>query len=231
MVQPVSGWFTGREFHAGGRLSWVSLRSTRGLRLFMVLAALLWTQFPFNGGAHAEPAPALKLCCAWGSAFTDGELTYSVTGGDSETLDVMGAAVREWDDVLTGMSLIERPAGTKKVDIAIVFVEEPGRTEGQAVTSFTRRGLIRRVEIEIQGGGAPANTGGLLQITKHEFGHALGLGHANFDGNLMSEAVSPQPTPIESCVAQAVVEANRWRMVDPQEKRPQKPDASDVPCP
>jgi hypothetical protein len=230
VVQPISGSFTGSNFQAGERLSWGSLRSTPGLRLFLVLVALLWTQFPFGGGAHAEGAQALKLCCAWGSSLADGELTFSVGGGDPETMNVMRAAVKEWDDVLAGMTLSERPPGSKKIDIAMTFVNEPGRTEGQAVTSFTRRGLIKKVDIEIQGGPAPANTGGLLQISKHEFGHALGLGHANFDGNLMSEAVSPQPSPIESCVIQAVVEANRWRMIDPQAKNPQKPGVAEVAC-
>ena len=28
------------------------------------------------------------------------------------------------------------------------------------------------------------------QIAKHEMGHALGLGHANFDKNLMAERVN-----------------------------------------
>ena len=229
MVQPISGSFTGSNFQAGERLSWGSLRSTPGLRLFMVLVALLWTQFPFGGGAHAEGAQALKLCCAWGSSLADGELTFSVVGGDPETMNVMRAAVKEWDDVLAGMTLSERPPGTKKIDIAMTFVEEPGRTEGQAVTSFTRRGLIKKVEIEIQGGAAPANTGGLLQISKHEFGHALGLGHANFDNDLMSPLVQPTPAPIPVCDINAVKQANAWKMVD-NAKRPKPAKTSQSPC-
>ena len=61
MVQPISGSFTGSRFQAGERLSWGSLRSKPGLRLFMVLVALLWTQFPLGGGAHAEGAQALEV--------------------------------------------------------------------------------------------------------------------------------------------------------------------------
>jgi hypothetical protein len=199
------------------------------IRVAMVVLALLWTQFPFGGGARAEGGHALELCCAWGSSLADGELTYSVSSADAPSGDVFRSAVREWDDVLPGLRLAEQPVGSK-VDIAILFTDQAGRTEGQAVTSFTRRGLIRKVEVSIQGGRAPENVGGLIQIGKHEFGHALGLGHANFDGNLMSEAVSPQPTPIPACVINGVVEANRWKLVDPQAKKPVRPSVGDVSC-
>ncbi|HEY3238516.1 MAG TPA: matrixin family metalloprotease, partial [Acidimicrobiia bacterium] len=153
----------------------------------MVILALVWTQFPLGGGARAEGGQALELCCAWGKTLADGALTYSVSAGDTATADVIRAAVREWDDVLA-VSFLEVAPG-QPVDVTMSFAEYPGRTEGQAVTSFTQRGLIRRVEVTIKGGRAPENSGGLIQIAKHEFGHALGLGHANFDGTLMSEAV------------------------------------------
>lgn len=204
-------------------------RATPTLRVALVLLTLLWTQLPLGGGARAEGGRALELCCAWGRTLGDGELTWSVSSDDGPTADVIRAAVREWDDALP-VTLTERDPGAKGVDIAIAFAEAAGRTEGQAVTSFTRRGLIRRVEVAIQGGRAPENTGGLIQIAKHEFGHALGLGHANHDGNLMSEAVSPEPSPIPTCAVQGVVEANRWKMVDPPAKRPQRPQATEVAC-
>ena len=203
-------------------------RRTPVLRVVLVLTALVWTQFPF-GGARAEGGQALALCCAWGKTMEDGNLTYSVASGDPATDEVIRGGVREWDDALAALSLTELPAGSK-VDVEITFVEDVGRTEGQAVTSFTQRGLIRQVDVEIKGGRAPGNSGGLIQIAKHEFGHALGLGHANYDGNLMSEAVSPQPSPIPACAVQGVVEANRWKMVEPQARRPQRPQVSEVPC-
>lgn len=199
------------------------------MRVALVVMALLWTQFPFGGGARAEGGHAIELCCAWGSTMEDGVLTYNVQALDAASADVLRSAVREWDEALPSLGFAEMPP-TKKVDISILFTEQPGRTEGQAVTSFTRRGLIRKVEISIQGGRAPENVGGLLQIGKHEFGHALGLGHANFDGNLMSEAVSPQPQPIPACVVNGVVEANRWRLIEPQAKRPQRPEVDEVAC-
>lgn len=194
----------------------------------MVLLALVWTQFPLGGGARAEGGQALELCCAWGRTLADGDLTYSISAADPATADVIRAAVREWDDVLAVAFTEVAPSDT--TDVQMSFSESAGRTEGQAVTSFTQRGLIRRVEITIKGGRAPENSGGIIQIAKHEFGHALGLGHANFDGNLMSEAVSPEPSPIPTCAVNGVLEANRWKMVDPEAKRPHAPRTSEIYC-
>ena len=195
----------------------------------MVLA-LVWTQFPFgSGGASAEGDHELALCCAWGKSLDDGNLTYSVLSLDVASAEVIRNAIREWDADLPALTLSEVPVGSA-ADIAIRFTPADGRTEGQAVTSFTRRGLISKVEITIQGALAPANAGGLGQIAKHEFGHALGLGHTNYEGNLMSPAVSPDPQPVPPCVIQGVIEANRWKMIAPPARRPAPPRVSQVSC-
>ena len=123
----------------------------------MVLLALVWTQFPLGGGARAEGGQALELCCAWGRTLADGDLTYSISAADPATADVIRAAVREWDDVLAVAFTEVVPSDT--TDVQMSFSESAGRTEGQAVTSFTQRGLIRRVEITIKGGRAPENAG------------------------------------------------------------------------
>src|SRR6185436_17872260 len=109
----------------------------------------------------------------------------SVTSPDVPSAQVIRNAIRDWDRELMAITLTKVPI-SKPTDVTIRFTPGEGRTEGQAVTSFTKRGLISRVEITIQGALAPANSGGLGQIAKHEFGHALGLGHTNHEGNLMS---------------------------------------------
>ena len=194
------------------------------------MLALVWTQFPFGSGdASAEGGRELALCCAWGRSLDDGNLTYSVTSPDSPSTQVIRNAIKDWDSELAALTLSEvGPAGP--ADVTIRFTPAEGRTEGQAVTSFTKRGLISKVEITIRGALAPANSGGLGQIAKHEFGHALGLGHTNHEGNLMSPAVSPDPQPVPPCVIQGVIEANRWKMMDPVAKRPIPPRVSQVPC-
>ena len=204
------------------------IRTRPSLRVALVLMALVWTQFPLGGGARAEGGQDIELCCAWGRTLADGALTYSVSASDVATADVMRAAVREWDDVLA-VSFVEVAAG-QSADVTMTFTEDAGRTEGQAVTSFTQRELIRRVEITIKGGRAPENSGGIIQIAKHELGHALGLGHAAFEGTLMSEAVSPEPSPIPACAIKGVVEANRWKLAEPESARPRPPRVSEVSC-
>lgn len=205
-------------------------RSRRMARLLIVVLALVWTQFPFGSGAASEErAQELAICCAWGKSLEDGTLTYSVSSPDGPSAQVIRNAIREWDGDLIAVRLNEVSVGTP-ADITIRFTPGQGRTEGQAVTSFTRRGLISKVEITIQGAVAPGNSGGLGQIAKHEFGHALGLGHTNYEGNLMSPAVSPDPQPVPACVVQGVIEANRWKMAAPVSKKPIAPRLSRVPC-
>ena len=205
-------------------------RSRRLARALIVVLALVWTQFPFaSGDASAEGGHELALCCAWGRSLDDGNLTYSITSPDGPSTQVIRTAVRDWDGELPALTLTEVSGGSP-ADVTIRFTPGEGRTEGQAVTSFTKRGLISKVEITIQGALAPANSGGLGQIAKHEFGHALGLGHTNYEGNLMSPAVSPDPQPVPPCVVQGVIEANRWKMMFPQGKRPTPPRVSQVTC-
>src|SRR3989440_6204723 len=199
-------------------------------RVLIVVLALVWTQFPFGGGgASAEGNHELALCCAWGKSLDDANLTYTIGSPDAPSGEVIRRAIEEWDADLVALTLTEVALGTP-ADIAIRYTPAEGRTEGQAVTSFTKRGLISKVEITIQGALAPANSGGLGQIAKHEFGHALGLGHTNYEGNLMSPAVSPDPQPVPACVIRGGIEANRWKMTDPQSRRPAPPRVAQVAC-
>ncbi len=54
----------------------------------------------------------------------------------------------------------------------------------------------------------------LEHIVKHEIGHALGLGHANFKDTLMSPNIDEIITEISSCEINSVKYANYWKFID-----------------
>jgi predicted Zn-dependent protease len=175
----------------------------------------------------------VAICCAWNKALADGELTYSIAGGDAAVQDVLRSAVRGWDDALPGLTLREVPS---RADIRVTFggdtgapSEGTGGAQGLATTTLNARHFIVRVEIAMQGDLAPGNREGLEQVTMHEVGHALGLGHADFNGDLMSPTVPPSSAPVPACDAAAVTEANRWKLIE-DAPRPHAPAADWFAC-
>jgi predicted Zn-dependent protease len=60
--------------------------------------------------------------------------------------------------------------------------------------------------------GYELDTETIEQIAKHELGHSLGLGHSNFDGNLMAEQINDGTDTISECEIKAVTEANYWKL-------------------
>jgi hypothetical protein len=173
-------------------------------------------------------ARVIKLCCAWGRQLDDGKLTFAFTSGDAATVEVMRGAVGAWAAALPELTLTEI-APEERPDITITYAGVTRRTQGVAVTSFDRRGLTRKVEITIEGAPPPGNRDALDQITKHEFGHALGIGHSEFVGDLMSPAVNPAPAPIPACNLQAAREANRWKLLD-HSSEPRRPARRAITC-
>ena len=224
-----------------------SIRSRLSLSLVVVLATGGWWVTAGAGGVAAAAAPdssantaadggrAVAICCAWGSKLADGVLTYAINGSDPAAVSIIRNAVGAWDDALPDLTMTEV---TKKPDIAITYGpgsadggESPGGTgaRGLTTTYLNGRHLILRVEVGIDGGPAPVSTGAIEEIAKHELGHALGLGHANWDGDLMSPLVNPTPAPLPPCDVNAVVHANSWRMVD-HARRPKPAPATSSPC-
>jgi hypothetical protein len=218
-----------------------SIRTWVSPVLVTVLGAVGWSLA--GGPARAEgDGRAVAICCAWGNRLSDGELTYSVIGDDPTALSIVRSAVQAWDEALPDLTLTEVAPGAKKrskrADIAIAYGpgtadggESPHATGAQGLTTtyLNSKRMVTRVEIGIDGGPSPVNAGAIEQIAKHEVGHALGLGHANWDGDLMSPLVQPTPAPIPLCDLNAVRQANSWKMVD-NGRRPKPASASQAAC-
>jgi Matrixin len=82
---------------------------------------------------------------------------------------------------------------------------------GEAQTSFDRRGFITHVDITISTKARvnAISLSGLQSIVKHEIGHAYGIGHTNFIGDLMSRVLTDNTnTDISQCHIHGIEEAN-----------------------
>ena len=172
-------------------------------------------------------SPTLDVCCAWNSALADGDLTYKISGGDATAQATVRAAIENWQ-LVPGLTLTE-VTGRTKANIEVKFKKGGGRIAGMALRKFDGDGFITSISLSISGSafGSPSNQATIAEIVRHEMGHALGLGHANFD-DLMDPWVGGANV-ISACDVAGVQEANHWKLVD-LEVTPHIPHVTSVSC-
>jgi predicted Zn-dependent protease with MMP-like domain len=172
----------------------------------------------------------ISICCSWGEELADEELTFMIREDDdvSNNQDSVSTqnrdsniikneavydAIEEWDHRIEGLILREVQS-RYDADIEIRFREGESDVAGLTRNFFDRYGLITKSFVTIYDRGFPFafNNDQIEQIVKHEIGHVLGLGHANFDDSLMATRPHHRSGTISDCEIQAVYEANHWKL-------------------
>ncbi len=188
--------------------------------------------------ALAQP-DSIAICCAWNASLNDSnsngvpDLAYSIAGGATTDQNTVNAAVQDWAaQTYNGHSLelIPVSASTKTANVTITLKSGGGVIAGSTKWRFDGNGFITSVTIQIslKSFGSPNDQATIGEIAKHEFGHALGLNHADFSTDLMSPVLNGV-TAISACDVNGVVVAQAWKFVS-NSTTPAAPSASSVTC-
>ena len=188
--------------------------------------------------ANKDNSTSLKnidICCTWGDSINDGELTFSIKDGGSDLAKIVKRAINDWEKSLGELIQFKYIKNEDfKPDIKIDFKKDKGQKVGESVTYFDTAGSIDHVEISIskKSNGRTLDPSVLDHIAKHEFGHALGLGHAHFPNSIMYPDVDEILTEISAWELDSVVYANHLNSNDDvKEKETFHPmDADDFEC-
>lgn len=225
---------------------------------FIVLVAGAATSQPFHNGLAAgkeqwvhkdddgnnanedfEEQNSIQICCAWGYNLVDGILTYYIDkeGSNEQQQDEARDAVQEWDRNIEALEL-EETSNKKNGDILIEFQEryegydkQKGLVAGESINTFDTSGFIHKVRIIVYKAVSDLkfDEGIVERIVKHEMGHALGLGHANFDGNLMAEKIDDGTRKVTECEIEAISQANYWKFIA-DGTHPDRPESNRIIC-
>ena len=180
---------------------------------------VLDTDLAFAKKDDSKSKKKIELCCTWGDSLKDGELTFSIKNGGSDLARIVKLAIQDWEKSLDGAIEFKYVKDDSDADIEIEFKKVKGKKVGKAVMYFDHLGLIDHVEISIskKSYGFTLDKRTLEHVAKHEFGHALGIGHAEFKNTLMSPNVDELITKISACELESVEYANSWKFIDDED--------------
>lgn len=175
--------------------------------------------------------------------------TGDLDNSGSDLRKAVSLAVEEWNLKIPNLRLVEISSASSEnddsnvdADIEVQLVDGlRGMVAGATVMRFDEDGFMNKatillpraaffVESDSQVFAVQYDPQKLKEIATHEIGHALGLGHANFDSDLMSERLNSDETMnISQCDINGVLQANQWKLVD-NDNTPNNPVEDEVSC-
>src|ERR687898_833732 len=160
----------------------------------------------------------------------DGTLTYIIDEADSQLREAVYNSIEEWDAEIERLTF-EEVSNRRSADVEIYFRDDGGHKAGETRNYFDGYGFLTksRVIVSEAAFGFGFNIYQLEQITKHEIGHVLGLGHSTFDGSLMTRKVDPDTGSVSDCEINAVYKAQHWKFEE-DSNFPDYPEQEYVEC-
>jgi hypothetical protein len=171
----------------------------------------------------------IQVCCSWGNEIEDGILTYRIDDdANAQVIQAVHQAIDEWNSKVPNINLQEVTDSDADIDIKtnskaskVTHSSVIGESKisvgkniklvapGESQISFDTRGFIAHVDITIstKARGNSFSSSQLESVAKHEIGHAYGIGHTNFIGDLMSPVLTGS-TDISQCDINGIEEAN-----------------------